>query len=168
MSGHYKTNKKKYFINLRSSTATVLQTSTGNNWQFSWNITPFNVSQNAQLAIVNFCHDITGDGKPYIIRCLQVKNEQFYPLGSSQGVGALIYAHNELTRPYEKTFYPLAVNNIDRIDFFFTDNIGLENNGISNSKAFYIQLEITDYDTEEVRKELMPTYTKDSVSFHYP
>jgi hypothetical protein len=168
MSKHFKGNKKKYFINLRSSTADVEQTEGGNNWRFSWNITPLKVSANAQLAIVNFCHDVTGDDKPYIIRCLQVKNEQYYPLGSSQGIGALIYAHNELKRPFEKTFYPLAHTNIDRIDLFFTDNIGLENNGISNSKAFYIQLEISDYDTEEVKPELMPIYTKDTLSFRYP
>jgi hypothetical protein len=119
------------------------------------------------MAIVNFCHDITGDEKPYIIRCAQVKNEQYAPINRSQGCGALIYAHNELKRPYEKTFYPLNVRDIDRIDLYFSDVIGIDDNGINNGKVFLIQLEIEDYDIEEVDEKLMPTYNKKSLSYHY-
>ncbi len=41
-------------------------------------------------------------------------------------------------------------------------------NGIQNTLAFYIQLKIEDYDTEEVNPRLMPSYTNDSLSYRVP
>lgn len=164
MSNHYHTIKKQFFINLKSNDASITPNG-AKNAKFSWNISNINVSQRAQIAIVNFCCTVVaGQEIPVIIRCLQVKNQQY----DSSGSFPLIYAQNDLTRPYEKTYYPISVRNLDSIDLYLSDSVLINNGGIHTDKSFLIQFEVIDYDDEEVDKKYMPNYTDKSLTFHYP
>jgi len=162
----YVTNKKQYFLNLRSYDAKTETNALGNRYKFSWNISNINVSKNAKMAVSNFVHDVVaGVPRPFIIRCHQVKNQQYDSYG---GYGGLIYANNENNSKFEKTYFPLTLQNLDIITLEITDSVQLLNSGIANTKHFYIQLEVIDYDEEEVNPALMPSYTKDSLTYHYP
>jgi hypothetical protein len=163
----YITNKKQYFLNLRSSDANTENVPGGNQiFKFSWNISNINVSRKARIAISNFAYEQmnTTPYKLFIIRCPQVKNHQY---DSRPAYGPVIFAQN-FARPVEKTYYPLDSQNIDRIDLIISNNISTIQNGIPNTEVFMIQFEIEDFDEEEVNPALMPSYTKDSLTYHYP
>lgn len=167
MANHYYTNKKEYYINLRSDDATVIQLGAGTNkLTFQWNNIYINqnLSKNAKLGIVNLCQD-GASANPYVIRCQQVKNEQF---DSSGNTGAIIYMANGFTSPQFEALYPITVQNLDLITLTINRGITDKLTGVSDTLKFFIQLKVIDYDTEPVSKELMPTYTKESVAFHYP
>lgn len=166
---HYKTNKKEYYINLRSTDATIETSGVNNTKKFSWNIQNINVSQQAKIGITQICSEFityNANPLPYIIKCAQVKNDQYDSTGGASG--ALIYCGANLENPKIENMYHLATRNVDRIDLQISESITNLSHGIRNTINFYIQLKVVDFDTEEVDKSLMPTYTNKSLSFHYP
>ena len=164
----YRTNKKEYFINLRSIDA-IKEKSGANNFKFSWNIQNINVSQQAKLGISHLCayFPVTNNPHlPYIIRCNQIINNQYDSAGGAGG--GIIYFGMDLQNPSSDALYPLSTRNLDTVDLTITESINILSNGIDDAIDFYIQLKVIDYDTEEVNKDLMPTYSNKSLSFHYP
>lgn len=172
MVNHYYTNKKEYYINLRSNDATVVQLGSGSSSHkliFEWNniFLNQNLSKNAKLGIVQMCQ-FGADGAtsyPYTIRCQQVRNEQF---DSSGNTGAVIYFGNMMSPPSFEVLYPITVQNLDTITLIINRGIADKSYGIANTIQFFIQLKVIDYDTEPVSQELMPTYTKNSNALNYP
>lgn len=175
---HYKSNKRTYYLNLRSVDAIIDKTSSGNNHKFEWRIKNIDVSRQARMCVTSVflqnAIDIEGEtvispvteGMPIIFRCPQVQNLNVFD--SANGIGTIFHISNSLHMPVIENWYPLNQNSLDKIEIYVSNVILDNNNGISNTINFYIQLKIEDYDTEEVSPNLMPTYTRDSISFQYP
>lgn len=170
---HYRSNKKTYYINLRSNDANVITTTppgnVPNNVRFQWTIKNINLSRQARMCLTSMHFEDSGVNPdpilPVTIRCPQVQNTNVFDSGN--GPASLIYIGNMLHLPVIENWYPISGQSLDRIELIFSNNITNLNSGIATTLQFYIQLKIEDYDTEEVNPSLMPTYTPDSLSFHY-
>lgn len=171
-SKHYKTNKKTYYLNLRSNDALITQTPPGavpNNYKFEWTIKNINLSRQARMCLTAmFFQDIVVENPalPIVIRCNQVQNANSYD--TANGVSTIIHISNMLHTPVIENWYPISDQHLDRIELFLSNSIDYTTNGVRNTVQFYIQLKIEDFDTEEVNPRLMPSYTNDSLSYRVP
>jgi hypothetical protein len=170
---HYKTNKKTYYLNLRSNDALITQTPPGgvpNNYKFEWPIKNISLSRQAQLCLTSMYFQNGGTNPdatlPVVIRCNQVQNQNTYD--SANCMPTIIHISNMLHTPVIENWHPISDQHLDRIELFLSNSIDVPLNGIQNTLAFYIQLKIEDYDTEEVNPRLMPSYTNDSLSYRVP
>ena len=163
MSKPYYSLKKEYYINLRSDDANIIQTPAGSNYKFIWRINNINVSRNAKMCLHKLVNAF-GGAEPYIIRCPQVKNSGIH---DSAGADPIIYMNGTLTSPINEAYFNLSTQNIDTIELLFSNSITVKNNGIDGTIDFYIQLKIIDFDEEPVDPEIMPTFTRSSLSYHY-
>ena len=168
MPSYYR-NKQTYYINLRSNDAIVTETDEGNNYKFEWLIKNINLSPQARMCVTSVAYQDpemeTPPDIPLVIRSNQVKNHNVFD--SANCVGTIIYISNMLHIPTIQNWFPLNNQCLERIELYFTNSIHFTNNGIANDLTFYIQLKIEDYETEPVDAKLMPTYTRDSLAFHY-
>jgi hypothetical protein len=166
---HYKTNKKTYYLNLRSNDALITQSPPGgvpNNFRFEWSIKNINVSKQARMCLT-FQDAMNADPAiPVVVRCNQAQNTNCYD--SANGPSTIIYIANMLHLPVINNWYPINGEHLDRIELFLSNAIIATNNGIANSINFYVQIKIEDYDVEEVNPRLMPSYTSDSLSYRVP
>jgi len=178
-TNHYKANKRTYYVNLRSDDANITQTPAGNNHKFEWRIRNIDISRQAKVCVtsVHF-QEVTVNaggqqvigpvnvGMPIVFRCPQVQNLNVYD--SANGMSSIIHISNSLHMPVIENWYPLNQGTLDKIELYLSNVIIDNNNGIPGNIHFYIQLKIEDFDTELIDSKLMPTYTRDSLSFHYP
>jgi len=170
MEGKYRRIKREFFINLRSTDAEVQQTAAGNNLKFSWNIKNIEVSSQAKMCITSFhYYDIAVGGNNrglVVVRCPQVQNKDVYD--SSGAIGTIINISPVDYSSLSREYYPIYSQNLNRIELYVSDSIGVALNGIVNTIMFWIQLRVIDYDNEEVDQRLMPSYTQNSLSYHVP
>ena len=169
MSNHYKANKKTYYLNLRSNDAIITQTPAGNNLKFEWNgIKNINISRQSRICLTSIYFEEAGNANPnfpIVIRSHQVNNATSYD--SANGTGTIIHISNMLNTPTIENCFQLSDQYLNRIELYLSNSVANINNGISPNMIFYIQLKIEDFDIEQVDPKLMPTYTRDSLAFHY-
>jgi hypothetical protein len=170
---HYKLNKKTYYLNLRSNDAQITPSvNGGNNLKFEWNINKnIGVSRQARMCLTSFFFQDAGGGGgilelPVVIRCPQVQGINSFD--SANGQSTIIHVSNMLHSPSIENWYPLNNQSLDRIELYMSNVVDAINHGIPDTMEFYVQLKIEDYDTEEVDPILMPTYTRDNLTFQYP
>lgn len=168
----YRSNKRTYYLNLRSNDALITQIGAGNvpnNYKFEWNIKGINVSRQARMCLTALYFQdaiIENPALPIVIRCNQAQNTNSYD--SANGPSTIIYIGNMLHLPVIENWHPINGQHLDRIELLLSNSVNDINNGITNSIQFYIQLKIEDFDTEEVDPKLMPKYTSDSLSYRAP
>jgi hypothetical protein len=167
---HYKTNKRTYYLNLRSNDALITPAGVvPNNHKFEWGIKNINVSKQARLCLTSmyFQDAMNPDpALPVVVRCNQAQTTNCFD--SANGVSTIIFISNMLHLPVIENWYPISGQNLDRIELYLSNSINDTNNGIANSINFYVQIKIEDYDVEEVNPRLMPSYTSDSLSYRVP
>lgn len=167
---HYKANKRTYYLNLRSfdALATPKPDDIQKVIKYEWNVKDLNLSSQARICVSSMYFQNTdpNDDLPIVIRCPQVQNLNVFD--SANGISTIICISNMLHTPTIENWFPLNSQNLNRIELYMSDSIINTNAGVSITFDFYIQFKIEDYSTEEIDSKLMPTYTRDSLSYVYP
>ena len=165
----YRARKQEYYINLRSNDAVITPTPAGNSLIYAWNFSKYiNVSRKAKIGVTAYyATGLPANQLPFlVIRCPQVQNLNV--LDSSGSACTIIYINSTTQNVVNQEFYPLATQNLDRIELYVSNSITDLLNGIHPDIRFYIQLKVFDYDDEEIDEELMSRYTSQSLAYQTP
>lgn len=164
----YRASKKEYYINLRSHDAQVEANANGDSYKFSWNIKNIdNLSRRAKIGLIAYYDSAFANNLnvPLVIRCAQVQNVLYDSTGLSSPI---IFLNNGAQCVNFPEYYPLATQNIDRIELYLTDQLADPLHGIDPNIEFCVQLKVLDYDVEDVDADIMPRYTSKSLAYFPP